>query len=147
MGAYVGQGLAQGLASQAGAVAAQAAALANAANAAIAAKAKIGSPSKVTDQYGQWYGQGYVNGMRKKVRAAIQAAKDLVLAPERLRNAHSDDCIGSTQLDERYEYSREQVIVNKTYLDGREIARSEAPYLRSLDARESRKKGRRTAFA
>lgn len=150
-GSYIGQGLAQGLASQAGAVASQAAALANAANAAIAAKAKIGSPSKVTDQYGQWYGQGWINGIAKKVKEAARKVRELVAVPSDLHDIHAGDFVGRTELDEEYSYSREQVIITKTYLDGREIARSEAPYRRSLDAREARKTGRtvmrRAAFA
>lgn len=146
-GSYIGQGLAQGLASQAGSVAAQAAALANAANAAIAAKAKIGSPSKVTTQFGKWYGQGWINGISAKVSEAAKAARELVSVPEQVRGVHAAEYVGMAELDEQYAYSREQVIITKTYLDGREIARSEAPYRRSIDAREARKTGRRMRYA
>ena len=146
-GSYIGQGLANGLASQAGNVAAQAAALASAANAAIAAKAKIGSPSKVTFKFGAWYGEGWINGIASKAKAAIAAAKELVMAPVRARDDFAGDFVGATELDESYSYNREQTIITKTYLDGREIARSETPYRRSIDARDARKTGRRLRVA
>ena len=53
----------------------------------------------------------------------------------------------SGTLDESYSYNREQTIITKTYLDGREIARSETPYRRSIDARDARKTGRRLRVA
>ena len=141
-GSYIGQGLASGLASQAGAVASQAAALAAAANAAIAAKAKLGSPSKITTQYGKWYGQGWINGISAKVKDAARTARELVAIPEHIRDVHAADFLGTTELDERYEYTRTETIITKTYLDGREIARSEAPYRRAMDAQDARKTGR-----
>ena len=146
-GSYIGQGLANGLASQAGNVAAQAAALASAANAAIHAKAQLGSPSKLTYKYGAWYGEGYINGISSKVREATRMAKELVYGPETLRDTFRGDMVGNMELEESYSYNREQTIVMQTYLDGRMIARSEAPYRRSLDARDARKTGRRMRVA
>ena len=82
-----------------------------------------------------------------KAKAAIAAAKELVMAPVRARADFAGDFVGATELDESYSYNREQTIITKTYLDGREIARSETPYRRSIDARDARKTGRRLRVA
>ena len=62
-GQMIGQGLANGLRASEGSVRAAAASLAAAADAAIRAKAKIGSPSKIADKDGMWWGKGYRNGI------------------------------------------------------------------------------------
>ena len=150
-GRYIGIGLANGMLSQVGAVRAAAAQLASAAERAIEAKAKIGSPSKVTDKLGQWYGIGWVNGITSKVRAARRAAEKLVDLPQvrqpSLATAMhggsgtlSDDCIygsgGGTY-----------VIEVPVMLEGREVSRVTAPFMQSdlnkLNTRESRKRGKR----
>jgi hypothetical protein len=76
-GAYIGQGLANGMNSMLGTVRSIAASLASAANAAIAAKAKIGSPSKITTQYGKWIGEGLGNGISDMTSAVSGKAKAL----------------------------------------------------------------------
>jgi hypothetical protein len=76
-GAYIGQGLANGMSSMLGTVRSIAASLASAANAAIAAKAKIGSPSKITTQYGKWIGEGLGNGISDMVSTVSSKAEVL----------------------------------------------------------------------
>lgn len=78
LGVYIGQGLVNGLNSMLGAVRASANAIVSEANRAIEAKAKIGSPSKITTQYGEWIGQGLANGIRNKARNVVAQSKNLI---------------------------------------------------------------------
>jgi hypothetical protein len=58
-------------------VQASAANLANAASSAIAAAAEIGSPSKITTEYGEFIGEGLPIGMKKSLSAVTAAAGEL----------------------------------------------------------------------
>ncbi len=145
-GSYIGQGLANGLASQAGSVAAQAAALAAAANAAIAAKAQIGSPSKITTRYGEWYGQGFVNGISDMASKAERASEKLVSFPmERLGRQHLNFAGINSELGADYTYDSAINVTVVSELDGREIARGTYRYIdgeiQKSERRESRKRG------
>lgn len=145
-GSYIGQGLANGLASQAGAVAAQAAALAAAANAAIAAKAQIGSPSKITTQYGKWYGQGFVNGISDMASKTRRASEKLVSFPTKtLGRQRLNFGAVNSELGADYTYDSAINVTVVSELDGREIARGTYRYIdgeiQKSERRESRKRG------
>lgn len=150
-GVYIGAGLANGMASQVGRVRSVAAQLAAAAEAAIVAKAKIGSPSKVTHKLGGYFGEGWVNGISDRVTDAKKAAwklvdiPDLVPVPDIGMNIRTsiDD------LNDDYEYTR-----NETYtiyipveVDGRQVAKATAKYtkeeIEQQQKRDLRKKGMR----
>lgn len=124
-GSYIGKGLAKGLASQSSSVSAQAAKLASAANKAIAAKAKIGSPSKITTQYGKWIGIGLANGVEateKDVRRAMGKVADVSALSQRDLMSINTKAI----LDEQFDYTsqaRYEISV-PLEIDGREIARA-----------------------
>ena len=142
-GRFIGIGLANGMRSQLGAVRAAAAALAAAAEKAIEAKAKIGSPSKVADKLGGWYGTGWVNGILGKVRAARKAAQQLLYVPKVATPdiAWATSGGGSGQLYDQYNYGggRTVVIEVPVELDGKTIAKVSAPYTQEeLDKRETR---------
>lgn len=151
-GVYIGQGLANGMRSQIGPVRSAAAALASAAEAAIVAKAKIGSPSKVSTKLGGFFGIGWVNGILSKVKAAKAAAVDLISIPSLVpvpdigMNIRSG---GIQDLNDDYNYTRtaRYTIIVPVDLEGREIARVTAPYtqeeLDKLEKRNARKQGRR----
>lgn len=151
-GAYIGMGLANGMASQVGHVRAVAAQLAVAAEAAIRAKAQIHSPSRVTDKLGNYFGIGWVNGLMDHVQEAKQATMELIQIPElapvpeigmSLRTGYED-------LNDSYQYSSsgKYTIYVPVNLDGREIGKATATYTREeiekQETRENRKKGRRT---
>ena len=149
-GRYIGIGLANGMLSQVGAVRAAAARLASAAEKAIEAKAKIGSPSKVTDKLGRWYGTGWVNGIASKVRAAKRAAEKLVDLPQVRQPSLAAMYGGSGTLSDDYTYGSgggTYVIEVPVMLEGREVSRVTAPFMQSdlnkLNTRESRKRGKR----
>lgn len=132
-GVYIGVGLANGIRSQIGPVRSAAASLAAAAEAAIVARAKIGSPSKVSTDLGEFWGIGWVNGILSKVKAAKAAALDLISIPTlspvpdigmNIRGG------GIQDLNDDYNYTRaaRYTIVVPVEIDGKETARVTAPY-------------------
>lgn len=147
-GVYIGQGLANGMWSQVGAVRAAAASLAAAAEAAIVAKAKIGSPSKVSTKLGGFWGIGWVNGILSKVKAAKAAAIKLISIPD-VPNVQIPSLAGggSMSLDEAYTYNRggTYTIYVPVEIEGREVAKASAVYtqeeLEKLDKKNKRKGG------
>lgn len=149
-GYNIGIGLANGMAASLGRVRSIASQLAAAANAAIRAKAKIHSPSKVTDQLGQYYGKGWINGIKDKIHDAYKMAENLVTVPT-LREPQLEIAGHGniTTLDEKYSYSRNATytIIIPVDLDGKEVAKITAPYtqeeLEKLQNRGKRKQGRR----
>lgn len=151
-GAYIGMGLANGMASQVGHVRAVAAQLAAAAEAAIRAKAQIHSPSRVTDKLGNYFGIGWINGIMDHVQEAKQAAMELIQVPELTPAPEIGMSLrtGSEDLNDSYQYSSngKYTIYVPINLDGREIGKATATYTREeiekQETRENRKKGRRT---
>ena len=149
-GAYIGQGLANGMRSALGTVQSVAAQLAAAADAAIRAKAKIHSPSKVSEESGSFWGEGWVNGILSKVRDAKRAAIELISVPSvsipTFNLAYSTSG-GTLDLNDGYDYSRSRYIRIEVPvdLDGREIARASAEYMEDeqdrIQSRNNRKHG------
>lgn len=150
-GAYIGMGLANGMASQVGHVRAVAAQLAAAAEAAIRAKAQIHSPARVTDKLGNYFGIGWINGIMDHVQEAKQAAMELIQIPELTPAPEIGMSLrtGSEDLNDSYQYSSngKYTIYVPVNLDGREIGKATATYTREeiekQETRENRKKGRR----
>lgn len=151
-GVYIGVGLANGIRSQVGAVRSAAASLAAAAEAAIVAKAKIGSPSKVSTKLGGFFGIGWVNGILSKVKDAKAAAMDLISIPSLVPVTDIGMNIrggGIQDLNDDYNYTRtaRYTIIVPVEIDGKETARVTAPYtqeeLDKLEKRNARKQGRR----
>lgn len=131
-GVYIGVGLANGIRSQVGPVRSAAASLAAAAEAAIVAKAKIGSPSKVSTKLGGFFGIGWVNGILDKVREAKAATLELFTVPSLVPVPDIGMTIGGgiRDLDENYNYTRSAryTIIVPVEMEGREVARVTAPY-------------------
>ena len=148
-GAQIGQGLANGINSKIGAVAGAADRLVAEANRAIVATAKIGSPSKVTTGYGEFIGQGLANGIASKVHEVRSAAAELFQPFNRPALAFDAGISGAMTYSEEMNWSANRVynITVVSELDGREIARTTAPYteaeLNKRQRRDERKKGRR----
>lgn len=143
-GAYVSQGFANGLRSMLGAITAAANAIVAQANRAIQAKAKIGSPSKITTQYGKWYGEGMEIGILKKVQDVSNAARELFSLPT---IAAPDISPYNGELGGEYRYGGNAAYTIEVPLtvDGREIARATATYtqdeIERRQNRENRKRG------
>lgn len=124
-GRMIGQGLANGLRASEGSVRAAAASLAAATDAAIRAKAKIGSPSKVADKDGMWWGKGYRNGILGMVPQVKKAAEKLLYLPLMSTPKMAFGGIVS-DLNTEYEYTNNAQLTIETplYINDREFARA-----------------------
>lgn len=124
-GQMIGQGLANGLRASEGTVRAAAASLAAAADAAIRAKAKIGSPSKIADKDGMWWGKGYRNGILEMVPQVKKAAEKLLYLP--LMSAPKMAFGGVvSDMNAEYDYTSNAQLTVETplYINDREFARA-----------------------
>lgn len=124
-GQMIGQGLANGLRASEGSVRAAAASLAAAADAAIQAKAKIGSPSKVTKKDGMWTGEGYVLGLESMYSAVKRASEKLLYLP--LMSAPKMAFGGVvSDMNAEYDYTSNAQLTVETplYINDREFARA-----------------------
>ena len=115
-GQMIGSGFANGMSSTLGQIRSIAAQMASAANAAIAAKAKIGSPSRVADKLGSWYGEGWYNGISGWTKKSWQAAEGLIAPNKKMQPSLSDAY--------EYGYGNAAVIEVPLYINGREFARA-----------------------
>ena len=143
-GRYIGMGLANGMASQLGRVRSVAAQLASAAERAIRAKARIHSPSKVSQTLGEYWGTGYALGISSMVQSTRKAAERLVTVPTL---AAGPDLSYHGNLEQDFDYYRnaQYTILVPVTVDGREFARATATYtqeeLNKRQTRDSRKRG------
>lgn len=124
-GRMIGQGLANGLRASEGFVRAAAASLAAAADAAIQAKAKIGSPSKVTRKDGMWIGKGFVLGLESMYSDVKRASEDLLYLPMLDAPKMAFGGIVS-DMNPDYEYTNNAQLTIETplYINDREFARA-----------------------
>ena len=142
-GVYIGQGLANGMKSQLGIVRSVAVQLAAAAEEAIRAKAKIHSPSRISDKLGQYWGEGWIGGLISKVKDAWKAAEELVSIPDLAAsdaNLSFAGSYGNATLSEDYNYNHTgtYTIIVPVEVDGREFARATATYTQEeLDKNEN----------
>ena len=143
-GRYIGMGLANGMASQLGRVRSVAAQLASAAERAIRAKARIHSPSKVSQALGKYWGTGYALGISSMVQSTRKAAEQLVTVPTL---AAGPDLSYHGRLEQDFDYYRnaQYTIQVPVTVDGREFARATATYtqeeLNKRQTRDGRKRG------
>lgn len=124
-GQMIGQGLANGLRASEGSVRSAAASLAAAADAAIQAKAKIGSPSKVTKKDGMWIGKGFVLGLESMYSDVKRASEDLLYLP--MLDAPKMAFGGLvSDMNPEYEYTSNAQLTIETplYINDREFARA-----------------------
>ena len=124
-GQMIGQGLANGLRASEGSVRSAAANLAAAADAAIQAKAKIGSPSKVTRKDGMWIGKGLVLGLESMYSDVKRASEDLLYLPMLDAPKMAFGGIVS-DMNPDYEYTNNAQLTIETplYINDREFARA-----------------------
>lgn len=124
-GQMIGQGLANGLRASEGSVRAAAASLAAAADAAIRAKAKIGSPSKIADKDGMWWGKGYRNGILGMVPQVKKAAEKLLYLPLMSTPKMAFGGVVS-DMNAEYDYTSTAQLTVETplYINDREFARA-----------------------
>lgn len=124
-GQMIGQGLANGLRASEGSVRAAAASLAAAADAAIQAKAKIGSPSKVTRKDGMWMGKGLVLGLESMYSDVKRASEDLLYLP--MLDAPKmvfGGIVSDMNADYDYTSNTQLTVEAPLYINDREFARA-----------------------
>lgn len=136
-GAMIGMGLANGMSSQLGRVQAIAASLASAANKAIAAKAKIGSPSKITTYFGKMEGLGLINGM-KSMKSGIVKTANKVFAVARPNNRYN-----MPQTDNDAFYGVDPEITTILAIDGRKFAKATSRNIRNQTSIDQRRENRK----
>ena len=148
-GYYIGQGLANGMRSQLGAVQSVAAQLAAAAEKAIRAKAKIHSPSKITEKLGMYWGEGFGNGIDSMRDFVRTASEKLVNIP----NVHGPKMqlagmYGVSELSDDYNYTKDvRFTVNVPLeIDGKEFARATADDMQEEQNRRQTRNRRKQGF-
>lgn len=141
-GVYIGSGLANGMESQIGYVQSVAAQLAAAAEAAIRAKARIHSPSKVTNKLGGYFGSGWVNGILDKVMDAKKATAKLINVPDLVPVPEMGMSIRGKIEDLNKSYSYAPVVyVNAevtSVMDGREVGYGTAKYVQEKNNNDAK---------
>ena len=145
-GAYISRGFAQGMLSCLGIIRSAAAQMAAAADEAVRAKAKIHSPSRVADKLGGYWGSGLAGGILGKVKEVWNAAEKLISIPAIQTPDLQLAYAGDMSADYEYYRNTEYTIVVPVEIDGREVARTTAPYteeeLNKRQRREQRKHGK-----
>lgn len=145
-GAFIGRGLANGIRSQVGAVRSAARTLAAAAEAAIIAKAKIGSPSKITTKLGQFFGVGFANGISDLYGKVKTVSERLVSIPNIATPDLAASFGGEMSSDYNYTNNAEFSFEIPFNIDGRQFAKAAATYfmdeLDKMRNRANRKHGR-----
>lgn len=145
-GAYISQGMAKGMTSQLGVIQKAAQQMAVAADKALRAKAKIKSPSRVSVKDGQFWGEGLVVGIKDMFSKVKNVAQDLISLPQLNTPDLAFGYSGAVSAEYDYYRNSEYTIVVPVEIDGREVARTTAPYtqeeLNKRETRENRKKGR-----
>jgi hypothetical protein len=138
-GANISKGFAQGMQSQLGAIRSAAAQMAAAADKALRAKAKIHSPSDLTDDAGGDFGQGWINGISGKAKAARKAIADLIHIPQVATPDLAMSYSGELSSDYEYNSNARYIISVPLNIDGREFAKAEAEYMQDeLDKKQMR---------
>jgi len=142
-GYNIGAGLANGMAASLGRVQSIATQLAAAAEKAIRAKAQIHSPSKVSDKLGQYWGEGYVEGMKKMFGEAKRTSMKLIHIPSTIKKPDLELAgnMSAADLSDDYVYTKNAnyTIIVPVEIDGKETARVIAPYTEAeLDKRQRR---------
>lgn len=148
-GSYIGQGLANGMRSQLGAVQSVAAQLAAAAEKAIRAKAKIHSPSKVTEKLGIYWGEGFGSGidsMRDFVRTASEKLINIPNVNEPKMQLAGMYGLGDLSDDYSYTKNTRFTINVPLKINGKEFARATADDMQEEQNRRQTRNRRKQGF-
>lgn len=146
-GAYIGKGFTDGMRSCLGKVRSAAIKMAEAADKAARAKLKIKSPSRVAEKSAGYYGAGWINTLKDMRKKVWDAAQNLVDVPTLKTPDFALAYAGEMSADYEYYRNATYTIVVPLEIDGKEVARTTAPYteaeLNKRQKRDERKNGRR----
>ena len=106
-------------------------------------KLKIHSPSKVFASLATYTAKGYINQLETMRHKIADVAQSIVTIPDVAAPRLAGDYTGDLSAEYEYYSNAKYTIVVPVEVDGREVARTTAPYMQSeLDSRQSRESRR-----
>lgn len=107
-------------------------------------KLKIHSPSRVFASLATYTAKGYINQLETMRHKIADVAQSIVTIPNVTPPKLAGDYTGDLSAEYEYYSNAKYTIVVPVEVDGREVARTTAPYMQSeLDSRQSRESRRR----
>lgn len=107
-------------------------------------KLKIHSPSRVFASLATYTAKGYINQLESMRHKIADVAQSIVTIPDVASPKLAGDYTGDLSTEYEYYSNAKYTIVVPVEVDGREVARTTAPYMQSeLDSRQSRENRRR----
>lgn len=144
IGANTMSGFVSGMSSKKKSLSKESRILANEVIKAFRKKLKIHSPSRVFASLATYTAKGYINQLESMRHKIADVAQSIVTIPDVASPKLAGDYTGDLSTEYEYCSNAKYTIVVPVEVDGREVARTTAPYMQSeLDSRQSRESRRR----
>lgn len=144
IGANAMSGFVSGMSSKKKSLSKESRILANEVIKAFRKKLKIHSPSRVFASLATYTAKGYINQLESMRHKIADVAQSIVTIPNVTPPKLAGDYTGDLSAEYEYYSNAKYTIVVPVEVDGREVARTTAPYMQSeLDSRQSRENRRR----
>lgn len=144
IGANAMSGFVSGMSSKKKSLSKESRILANEVIKAFRKKLKIHSPSRVFASLATYTAKGYINQLESMRHKIADVAQSIVTIPDVASPKLAGDYTGDLSTEYEYYSNAKYTIVVPVEVDGREVARTTAPYMQSeLDSRQSRESRRR----
>lgn len=144
IGANTMSGFVSGMSSKKKSLSKESRILANEVIKAFRKKLKIHSPSRVFASLATYTAKGYINQLESMRHKIADVAQSIVTIPDVATPKLAGDYTGDLSTEYEYYSNAKYTIVVPVEVDGREVARTTAPYMQSeLDSRQSRESRRR----
>lgn len=144
IGANAMSGFVSGMSSKKKSLSKESRILANEVIKAFRKKLKIHSPSRVFASLATYTAKGYINQLESMRHKIADVAQSIVTIPDVTSPKLAGDYTGDLSTEYEYYSNAKYTIVVPVEVDGREVARTTAPYMQSeLDSRQSRENRRR----
>lgn len=144
IGANAMSGFVSGMSSKKKSLSKESRILANEVIKAFRKKLKIHSPSRVFASLATYTAKGYINQLKSMRHKIADVAQSIVTIPDVASPKLAGDYTGDLSTEYEYYSNAKYTIVVPVEVDGREVARTTAPYMQSeLDSRQSRENRRR----
>lgn len=143
IGANTMSGFVSGMSSKKKSLSKESRILANEVIKAFRKKLKIHSPSRVFASLATYTAKGYINQLETMRHKIADVAQSIVTIPDVAAPRLAGDYTGDLSAEYEYYSNAKYTIVVPVEVDGREVARTTAPYMQSeLDSRQSRESRR-----
>lgn len=144
IGANAMSGFVSGMSSKKKSLSKESRILANEVIKAFRKKLKIHSPSRAFASLATYTAKGYINQLESMRHKIADVAQSIVTIPDVASPKLAGDYTGDLSTEYEYYSNAKYTIVVPVEVDGREVARTTAPYMQSeLDSRQSRENRRR----